>query len=628
VDELRRHIERVSDMLCRTIGGNFDLTLSAATGDESVDKLCLLVNFVLDNCRRSLAELTGRHAELAELDRLKTEFFANMSHELRTPLTLILGPLSTLLCGDHGPLSPGVRDVLERMQRNASRLTLLVDDLLDFAKLEAKRMKPRPQAVDLCELVGCLASEVQDLARQRGVKLLQTGALAHPLVQTDPRLVDKILLNLLSNALKFTPAGGTVTLGLSETDSTLDVAVGDTGIGIPDGELEKIFERFRQADGQAAPRPKGTGLGLAIVKELAMLLDARLTVTSAVGAGSAFTLHLPRTQVASRPALPAQARRLPRAPWQIMPELSIMFANAGADGDELGAPPVDAPRVLVADDNPDMRDYVARILGSEARVTAVAGGVEALAQLEAKPFDVLVCDVMMPEFDGLELTRRLKASARHRHLPILLLTALAGADAAAAGLDAGADDYLVKPFGAAELRSRVRAALRTRRLRRELAHARGELQLRGAEAPARPAAAARRLEDLRVLLVDDEADARELVSFILRRQGAVVTTAGSAAEALRELGAKPFDLLVSDIGMPGADGCELLRSLRAERAGATAARVPALALTAYTREEERQRILGAGFQRHVAKPVDPAQLIAAIAATVGPAGQGDPKPRR
>jgi CheY-like chemotaxis protein len=278
--------------------------------------------------------------------------------------------------------------------------------------------------------------------------------------------------------------------------------------------------------------------------------------------------------------------------------------------------------VLVADDNPDMRGHVARILGSEARVTTVSGGLEALAVLDAESFDVLVCDVMMPELDGLELTRRLKSTMRHRHLPILLLTALAGADAAASGLDAGADDYLVKPFGAAELRSRVRAALRTRRLRQELAQARGELQRRDAEAPQRAAAtAARRLEDLRVLLVDDEQDARELVGFILRRQGATVTTAASASEALTQLRTGSFDLLVSDIGMPGGDGCELVRSLRTARAGAAVADLPALALTAYAREEERHRILAAGFQRHVAKPVDPAQLVAAVAATVAPVGR-------
>jgi signal transduction histidine kinase/DNA-binding response OmpR family regulator len=414
-----------------------------------------------------------RAEELAELDRAKTVFFSNVSHEFRTPLTLITGPLAELrarLAGA-GPDTAADLDVIER---NALRLGKLVNALLDFSRLEAGRMQARFEPADLAALTADLASVFRSAMQRAGLEFeVDCPALPEP-VYVDPELWEKVVLNLLSNALKFTFTGS-VRVSVRAEGGHAVVRVADTGTGIPEAEMPRLFERFHRVASARARSNEGSGIGLAMAAELVALHGGTITADSTEGAGTEFTItlpfgcaHLPAASVrpgASAPpasTLTAQAflqeahRWLPGAP-PAEPE------PAGSpDGPPPGQP---RPRVLLADDNADMREYLGRLLAPGYRVTAVADGLAALEAARAGPPDLVISDVMMPGLDGLGLVAALRADPATASVPVLLLSARAGQEAAIEGLEAGADDYLVKPFPAAELMARLRASLRLSVLR-------------------------------------------------------------------------------------------------------------------------------------------------------------------
>jgi PAS domain S-box-containing protein len=410
-----------------------------------------------------------RAEKLAELDRAKTAFFSNASHEFRTPLTLMLGPVEEMLGRAEGPM----REELALVQRNGQRLLRLVNTLLDFSRIEAGRVRAAFEPVDLGAYTADLASSFRSAMERAGLDYeIDAPALEEP-AWVDREMWEKIVLNLVSNAFKYT-LEGRVAVRLAATPDGARLTVSDTGVGIPDDELPKVFDRFHRIEGQTGRTQEGTGIGLALVKDLVQLHGGAVTVESEIGRGTAFhvTVPLGRVHVPEGDAVRSDA-----ASTAIRADAFVDEALRWLPGGATDLPAVDDPvvsdrahgeRVLLADDNADMRAYVERLLtGAGYRVTAVADGLEAAERAADDPPDLVLSDVMMPRLDGFGLLRRLREGEATAGLPIILLSARAGEEAAIEGLGAGADDYLVKPFSARELIARVEGALRLAASRRE-----------------------------------------------------------------------------------------------------------------------------------------------------------------
>ena len=432
------------------------------------DFLGLVAGHIAGNVASARAyEAERRRAEaLAELDRAKTDFFSSVSHEFRTPLTLQLGPLEDALADDAQGLAPAQRERIEIAHRNSLRLLRLVNSLLDFSRIEAGRASAVYEAVDLAAVTRDLASTFRSAIERAGLRFeVNCCPLPEP-VFVDRDMWEKILLNLLSNAFKFTFAGSiTVTLQWSNGEAVLEV--GDTGVGIAADELPKLFERFHRIQGQRSRTHEGTGIGLALVRELVLLHGGRIEVGSTVDQGTAFTVrlpagsrHLPQAAVAREPlqastAVGAQPFVEEALRW------TAPIAAAESDGRR--------ERILLAEDNADMREYVARLLAPTYDVDAVPDGVSALDAALANPPALVLADVMMPRLDGHGLLQQLRAHRETAMLPVVLLSARAGEESRVEGIKAGADDYLVKPFTARELIARVGTHLALARARQETA---------------------------------------------------------------------------------------------------------------------------------------------------------------
>ncbi|KWX67264.1 SpoIIE family protein phosphatase [Mycobacterium sp. NAZ190054] len=426
-----------------------------------------------------------RAEELAELDRAKTAFFSNISHEFRTPLTLILDPVFELRRAEG--VDESVRRELDVVWRNGLRLTKLVNTLLDFSRIEAGRAQALYRPVDLGSLTAELASVFRSAMERAGLAFdVDCGPLDEP-VYVDRDMWEKVIFNLLSNALKFT-FEGTVWVRVRQDGQAAVVVVADTGSGVPAAEMPRLFERFHRIENAKARSNEGSGIGLALVKELIAVHGGTIVADSAEGRGTTFTIrlpfgtaHLPGDAIAPDGGAPRPAAAA--APYV---EEALRWIPAEPDRRESAtAPPAIAPaapgavtpsRVLIADDNADMRDYLSRLLRSDGyHVDAVVDGLQALEAIRANPPDIVISDVMMPRLDGLGLVEKLRTDRRTAALPVLLLSARAGLEASISGLRAGADDYLVKPFAAAELLARVRANVELARLREHHARWRSAL---------------------------------------------------------------------------------------------------------------------------------------------------------
>lgn len=434
--------------------------------------------------RRDLSlrlRLETANKELKELNRTKSRFFANVSHELRTPLTLLLGPLESLQAEAAGPEQ---RRLVESMIANARRLLRQVDALLESARLESGRLRLEPEPGNLGRLLADLVAAARPLAERRGVALEAEGLDLLADGSFDLEKVEIIASNLLSNALKFTPEGGTVTVRALEVDAAgewVGFEVEDTGPGIPKHELERIFDRFHQVEGTS---PGGTGLGLSLSRELARLHGGEVLARSAPGQGSVFRVELPREA-----RTPAERRRQPRRREDQLAlartetltlhevERRSLRETLLADLDlprlrgDRGVPqgaPASAPRLLVVEDNHELRSFLAERLARRFRVETAVDGADGLAAARRATPDLIVADVMMPEMDGLELCRRLRADPGLAAVPVILLTARAGPEAVVEGLAVGADDYVIKPFALRELEARIAAQLRIRDTERQL----------------------------------------------------------------------------------------------------------------------------------------------------------------
>jgi signal transduction histidine kinase len=408
-------------------------------------------------------EAERRRAEaLAEVDRAKTAFFSNVSHEFRTPLTLMLGPLQELL-EDDTALSSDVRTRLEVVTRNAARLLKLVNTLLDFARIEAGRVQAVYEPTDLASLTAELAGVFRSAIERAGLRLdVDCPPLAEP-VYVDREMWEKVVLNFLSNALKFTFEGG-IRVAMRPRGQHVELVVEDTGTGVPAAEVPRLFERFHRVEGARARTYEGTGIGLALVRELVGLHGGDIAVESEAGRGTRFTVsipfgiaHLPADRVRGTRTMPSTAV----GAGAFVEEALRWLPDERAERSSVPSAPADTHRfrIVLADDNADMRSYVRRLLGERWDVETVADGAQAIDAINRQRPDVVVTDVMMPNVDGFELVRRLRADPATSTIPIIMLSARAGEESRVGGLVSGADDYLVKPFAARELIARVERQL-------------------------------------------------------------------------------------------------------------------------------------------------------------------------
>ena len=426
----------------------------------------LLASSLSQNVSNAVAaEEERKHLEaLAQLDIAKTAFFSNVSHEFRTPLTLLLGPAEDALA--HGDaLSADERQRWSVVHRNALRLSKLVNTLLDFSRIEAGRVDASFEATDLSALTTELTGMFVSAVERGGLSLRLDAPPLEEQVYVDREMWEKIVFNLLSNALKFT-FEGCIDVSLRFVDSYIEFVVRDTGIGIAPADLPHVFDRFHRIKGVRARSHEGTGIGLALVSEIAKLHGGQVTVESVEGEGSAFMVRIPRGHAHLATDRLRGARALSSTTVGVAPYLaeSGHWDTAGrtlATPETLitATPARQSARIVVADDNADMRGYISRLLAERWDVEVVSNGAAALEAIGRQRPDLVLADVMMPELDGFGLLQAIRADPGLRLVPVILLSARAGEEATTEGLSAGANDYIVKPFSARELLVRVSSTL-------------------------------------------------------------------------------------------------------------------------------------------------------------------------
>jgi len=393
---------------------------------------------------------------LAEIDKAKTIFFSNISHEFRTPLTLLLGPIEEVL---NDPASISVDKYrMGIAHRNALRMQKLVNTLLEFSRIEAGRLEGTFSPIDICTFTRELASSFRSAIEKAGMQLHTTFGEIKDEVYVDTEMWEMIVLNLVSNAFKYSKEGH-IEVGVQQVGKEVHLTVKDRCRYSRRDQLDKIFHRFHRIGNIQGRSLEGTGIGLAMVKELVRLHKGTITVDSRVGEGSTFTVTLP----VGRDHLPAD--KIAAGPLQTT---AIKHANTFASEAAKWVPDTHAKlpeattsyRVLLADDNADMRDYVGRLLSERYTVIMATDGEDAFEKTLSCIPDLLLSDVMMPRLDGFGLLKKIRHHPSVKHIPIILLSARAGEEAKVEGLDAGADDYLIKPFSARELLARVDASIK------------------------------------------------------------------------------------------------------------------------------------------------------------------------
>ncbi|MFQ5738997.1 MAG: two-component regulator propeller domain-containing protein, partial [Acidobacteriota bacterium] len=412
---------------------------------------------------------------LIEMDKVKTRFFANVSHEFRTPLTLTIGPLEDALSGAYGQAEGEMREQLEMMLRNSRRLLRLVNQLLDISKLEAGKMELKARSLDLVQFLRHIVHSFSSQAERKNITFQLSCEEERVVVDVDPEKLEKVVFNLLSNAFKFTPCNGKIWLSVSsgsdpEGKESIVICVKDTGSGIPKQELPQIFDRFRQVEDSSGLAGAGTGIGLSLAKDLVELHGGDIRAESQLGFGSEFVVTLPKAQA-----------RLSEAPIADQPgqgrETDGSTARTELAGLERAAPraaegtvegPSGAPTILIVDDDPDVREYVKKGLLHLYQVAEAVDGEDGLGRAREIQPDLILSDVMMPKLDGYAFCRALRKDRDLNHIPVILLTAKVSQDMKVEGLEAGADEYLAKPFNRGELLARVKNLIQMRRQEKEL----------------------------------------------------------------------------------------------------------------------------------------------------------------
>lgn len=411
----------------------------------------------------SKKEVEAAYRKLQELDQIKSQFFANISHEVRTPLTLILAPLQSLL--PHPALPEEMRRQLDVMYQNGLRLLRLMNNLLDFAKIDAGKMTMAYRRLDFIPFIKGIVSSVAPLAEKKEIQLLFSGEKEPVPFYFDPDKIEKVLLNLILNALKFTPSGGRVEISCLRKEETVQVTVSDTGIGVANEDLPKLFSRFSQVDASASRQYEGTGLGLALAKDFVALHKGKIWAESQPGRGTTMSLALPL-----REAPPEGTKEKKdhaeegEVDWTRSLQRSAEYSSSGI----LKEPSTRTARVdlasggatvLLVEDNPDMLQLLASQLQGRYRILTASDGVQGLEAARAQRPALIISDVMMPRMDGYQLCRELKGDPATRQIPVILLTAKADLSMKIEGLECGADEYLTKPFSSEELHARIQSLL-------------------------------------------------------------------------------------------------------------------------------------------------------------------------
>jgi putative nucleotidyltransferase with HDIG domain len=463
-------------------------------------------SYIMDGIRRrdlrsrlqleeTTAKLQESNTKLKTLDELKTQFFANVNHELRTPLTLMLAPLGPMIEGQMGRLSVKQKDTVLTIRHNGLKLLKLINNLLDLTKLEEGKMRLKPKSLDFVYFINALLASVKPLTDRKSIKLYFQHPSQALTVTVDPDQFEKVVLNLLSNAIKFTPENGRITVYLDEQPESIVLTVEDTGIGIPADMLESIFDRFSQVDGSLSRAHEGTGIGLSLVRELVLLHGGKIAVQSELGKGSRFNVEIRKgdshfdddvidRRMADQPVafkkrssdvdqprvqdIVTDFRKL-----QLM-DLERIEMDIADDGGERHHD----YNLVVIDDNPEVLKLMKLLLSDEFDLHLAASGEDGLALIRDRMPDLVLSDVMMPGMDGQQLCRRIKEDESLKHIPVILVTARSGADMLSEGIEAGADDYVAKPFDSVELKARIRSLLRMRRAESELALVNRNLKMR------------------------------------------------------------------------------------------------------------------------------------------------------
>jgi signal transduction histidine kinase len=418
----------------------------------------------LDKSRQTVEE---SNRKLVEIDQVKNRFFANVSHELRTPLTLLIAPLETLLRKFDSRSDPDIRSVLQTMHSNGMRLLKLINDLLDLVRMESGRLDVKIEPVDVDGFIKGLASAARQVADDKRLKLNTHIGSDLGCVLADSDKLEKIILNLVFNALKFTPAGGSVDLRAEKQGGEFVVIVADTGMGISEKHLPYIFDRFWQADGSSKRKYQGVGIGLALVKELTEVQGGKVSVESVEGKGTTFTIRLPYQKAEPAVLAPASNDSEVAATGTVSSEewLSNLYRRAELFPaltplqDTLKPLEISRnghlPKALVADDEPDMLRFLKSQLTEHFEVLEAVDGQQAIEKASQFLPDIILLDMMMPEKDGLQACREIRERTSTQSIPIIMLTARADEETKMAALEAGASDFLPKPFSTTELHVRI-----------------------------------------------------------------------------------------------------------------------------------------------------------------------------
>jgi signal transduction histidine kinase len=444
-----------------------------------------------DEVERSRQLLESQNRQLSELDEAKTRFFGNISHELRTPLTIMLGITERLkILQSRQSQEPVIGEMTTMLEQNGLRLLKLIDDLLDLVRFDTGHgdVKPQPTPIDT-HFDGLLRS-LRHLAEQDRVALLWQSQSDQETIMLDRDKFDKILLNLVINAIKFTPSGGSIEVNLKVTNNRLRLSVQDTGVGIPPEVLPRIFERFWQVDNSSTRKFQGAGIGLSLVRSLTEAMDGTVKVESTVNKGTTFTIELPAEAATSAenrdPENPLKdggnIAELHRRAAMSIPSKMEPRATPGAPAPMghlpapvIGRPSRKRPLVLIADDEYDIRRFL-RMQMENVDVIEAADGAEALELARQHRPALALLDHMMPEMNGSEVCRGIRANHATRDMGIIILTALSDEQTKMTALQAGANDFLTKPFSTAELALRLENQLAMARIRREMADLNAELQ--------------------------------------------------------------------------------------------------------------------------------------------------------
>lgn len=401
-------------------------------------------------------EIEKAHAGLVEMENYRNIFFQNITHEFRTPLTIIIGYVERAMESADSCDADALRDQYTVILSNARMLLKLINQLLDISKIESDMMKVREEPVDLVRLVRSIASFFEYPAARRGICFsLDIDAEIIP-GMFDCEKLEKIIYNLLSNAFKFTSEKGRITLSLREKSEFVYLSVSDTGAGISEEKLARIFDRFYQGDNSMERVYEGTGIGLSLVREYVDLFNGRVEVLSREGEGSVFTVVLPlkKCGLSVEDQLKPDPDQISRSALVYLSDINPSVKRQ-KDGLERETGTVDNDTVLIVEDNRDMRLYLKDILKTRYKIKEAGNGVEALSVIAGSMPELIVSDIMMPDMDGYRLLAELKNNASTSRIPVILLTAKVGDEEKIMGLECGADDYIVKPFSSRELLTRV-----------------------------------------------------------------------------------------------------------------------------------------------------------------------------